>query len=185
MISIRGNKKVALLEERCKDLMPEKHSRTSLLKRAVEEATEGNADWDRAYALLAGLRPFEYKHVSVPDFFQARLDEETERHYDDLQEDIRESRNLDRVRNDFTWQLLLANLILQEERRKDGAFPAIEPSSQENPRIASQVDGIRLIGTLTRLLETEEPQDEDYIALGKVAKILGDWDADRKVRQPH
>lgn len=181
MISIRGNKKIAFLEKLCREAIPEneKISRSNLLELAVKKVSDGNADWKCAYDLLKSLRAAQYENLSVADFFQARLDKTTEAQYNDLKQQIAETCDLSRARNDFCWQMLLANLLVQTGHDDCSSYPRSAHAHNDTLVMASQANALHLISTLTRLLEMDQPEDADYATLAKISKLLGDWEADK------
>lgn len=168
--------KVRTLEDELKKCLPEKLSRSQLLKRAIQKAQNSKADWDRAYSVLRQAAS-AHNEVAGPEYLQARLDAQSEAALAQIKEEIRVDREMERVTNVFAWQMVLANLLTLE-RDREGMYPeTIPPSTVRDLPITAQADAVKLMARLIDLLEIERPTDADYAALSKISKILSEWEA--------
>lgn len=172
MISLRGNKKIAALEQRILGSVPEKLSHNRLLQRAIYQASESEPNWIEVYM---NLRRTEADDIEPPVSIQARLDPEEEKRFDALKETIRATIGLDRCTNLFAWQMLLSNLAIQEERFDVAPAPlGLQMNELPSP---SRSDALTLISKLVRLLEKENPTPADIDALAKVTTALQEQDS--------
>lgn len=184
IISIRGNSKIYALEQRIQEAMPEPLSRNKLMCLAIRVAAQelddgSDVDWEKAHRkAVAVLEESSFSKDDIPTGMHADINNKASEDFERLRENLRDSNwgaaNCPSVvQNRLLWQLLLANLLIQQEGlevHEQSGGKAGEPQ-----RMLGESNSLELLKGVLNLIEEGNRRaiKEIQLVIDKYAKSGG------------